>query len=396
MRTCEEYEALISALIDGALTEEDQAELMAHMAQCPACQDYFNDQIAIHDALLGLEDQAPEGFTERVMAQVRRESRRAAEGPAAPEGRKKKVTAFPLWRRYAALAACCAVVAAACFWAFRGGMPSANSGVPAEAALSRDSAGAVEEQATAPADDEAAAAPEAAAADSTTDSTAGSAADSTAGSAADSQIPRKEDAPQAPPQAADTAGPENRESGAEEGASAPAAGGDSAAAGEDQTADRPTLYSAEGGASRDSAADAAVTLTTGSPLAEAWVAENLGEAWEAGARYTLTVEQFDQVQALLEANGESFVLALPPEEDQEADGSLGSADGAVAPSANDALTEDPPPADGAPAEETAYAGDAPGGETDTEGAPAPETEGEQPVGSEADDTPPVYVLQAAP
>ena len=191
MRTCEEYEALISALIDGALSEEDRAELVAHMAECPACQAYFNDQLVIHDALSGLEDQAPAGFTARVMDQVRRES--------APERKpEKKVVAFPLWRRYAAMAACCAVVAAAGFWAFHGRMPSANSGVPAEAALTRDSAGAVEEQATAPADDEAAAAPEAAAADST----AGRAADSTAGSAADSQIPRKEDAPQA----ADAAG----------------------------------------------------------------------------------------------------------------------------------------------------------------------------------------------
>ena len=43
MRTCEEYEVLISALIDGALSEEDRAELVAHMAECPACQAYFNE-----------------------------------------------------------------------------------------------------------------------------------------------------------------------------------------------------------------------------------------------------------------------------------------------------------------------------------------------------------------
>ena len=129
MRTCEEYEALISALIDGALSEEDRAELVAHMAECPACQAYFNDQLVIHDALSGLEDQAPAGFTARVMDQVRRES--------APERKpEKKVVAFPLWRRYAAMAACCAVVAAAGFWAFHGRMPSANSGVPAGTAPS--------------------------------------------------------------------------------------------------------------------------------------------------------------------------------------------------------------------------------------------------------------------
>lgn len=392
MRTCEEYEALISALIDGALSEEDRAELVAHMAECPACQAYFNDQLVIHDALSGLEDQAPAGFTARVMDQVRRES--------APERKpEKKVVAFPLWRRYAAMAACCAVVAAAGFWAFHGRMPSANSGVPAEAALSRDSAGAVEEQATAPADDEAAAAPEAAAADSTTDSTAGSAADSTAGSAADSQIPRKEDAPQAPPQAADAAGTEDQESAGMDGAPTGGAGGDGAdgAAGGDWAESRPTLYGME----TDSAADAAVTLTTGSALAEAWVAENLGETWTAGACYVLTVEQFDQVQALLEENGESFVLALPQEgEDQAADSSLDSAADAPEPPASNALTEEPPPADSAG--ETAPAGDDLDGVDDlddggevTEGSPETEEPVDGADGSAAD-TPPLYILQAAP
>ena len=382
MRTCEEYEVLISALIDGALSEEDRAELVAHMAECPACQAYFNDQLVIHDALSGLEDRAPEGFTARVMDQVRRES--------VPERKpEKKVVAFPLWRRYAAMAACCAVVAAAGFWAFHGRMPSANSGVPAEAALSRDSAGAVEEQATAPADEAAAAAPEAAAADSTTDSTAGSAADS----AADSQIPRKEDAPQAPPQAADAAGTEDQESAGTDGAPTGGAGGDSADgdAGGDWAESRPTLYGME----TDSAAEAAVTLTTDSALAEAWVAENLGETWTAGACYVLTVEQFDQVQALLEENGESFVLALPQEgEDQAADNRLDGAADAPEPPASNALTEEPPPADSAG--ETAPAGDDLDGGDEVMEAP-PETE--EPVdgadGSAAD-TPPLYILQAAP
>ena len=57
MRTCEEYEALISAFIDGALDDDSRGELMVHMAQCPACQAYFDDQIAIHDALEGMEAQ---------------------------------------------------------------------------------------------------------------------------------------------------------------------------------------------------------------------------------------------------------------------------------------------------------------------------------------------------
>ena len=122
MRTCEEYEALISAFIDGALDDDSRGELMVHMAQCPACQAYFDDQIAIHDALEGMEAQAPADFTARVMEQVRREARQ----PAAPEKAEKKTVTFPYWRRFAAMAACCAVVALAGFWAF-GGQPDTGN-----------------------------------------------------------------------------------------------------------------------------------------------------------------------------------------------------------------------------------------------------------------------------
>ena len=71
MDACREYEGLISAFIDGEITEPERAKLMEHMAACPACQSYFDDQIAIHDALTGLEAQAPSDFSEQVMARVR-------------------------------------------------------------------------------------------------------------------------------------------------------------------------------------------------------------------------------------------------------------------------------------------------------------------------------------
>lgn len=103
MRTCREYEESISAFIDGCLPEADRAELEAHMAACPVCQTYFDDQIAIHEALMDLEETpAPEGLAGRIMDRVRTE---AQERPA-------PVKAFPSWRRWAALAACCAIAAA--------------------------------------------------------------------------------------------------------------------------------------------------------------------------------------------------------------------------------------------------------------------------------------------
>lgn len=99
MRSCTEYEALISAFIDDALAEEERGALMEHMAVCPRCQAYFNDQIAIHDAIHPMEETAaPADFTSQVMEQIHSEKSAA-----------KKVIPFPRWRQWAAMAACCAV-----------------------------------------------------------------------------------------------------------------------------------------------------------------------------------------------------------------------------------------------------------------------------------------------
>ena len=99
MRTCGEYEDMISAFIDGALAERDRAALMEHMAACPACQGYFDQQIALHDALLADAEAIcpPEDFAADVMARVR----------FTPQ-EKRKQTAVR-WQRWAALAACCAL-----------------------------------------------------------------------------------------------------------------------------------------------------------------------------------------------------------------------------------------------------------------------------------------------
>ena len=137
MRTCEEYEALISAFIDGELAEEERGALMEHMASCPACQQYFDDQIAIHDALESLEaPPAPAGFAERVMSRVRDMEQERPEQPAKAE---KKTIRFPHWRRWAALAACCAVAALG-IWTF-GGQDAAEDAVVFQAAVTKSSAG---------------------------------------------------------------------------------------------------------------------------------------------------------------------------------------------------------------------------------------------------------------
>ena len=111
MRPCEEYEDLISAFLDGALAEPDRERLMAHMASCPACRSYFDDQAAIHGAFLRGGVSAPENFTSAVMDRVRAAPRRAG---------KKRI--LLRWQSYAALAACCALVALG-VWRFQGHRP---------------------------------------------------------------------------------------------------------------------------------------------------------------------------------------------------------------------------------------------------------------------------------
>lgn len=112
MRSCEEYEELISEFLDGALSKDEQIELMKHMGVCPVCQNYFNDLVAMHEALGETEEvPVPAGLTDRVMAKVHET---AQESPA----KQTKVIKLPHWRRWAALAACCAIAAAG-LWTFQ-------------------------------------------------------------------------------------------------------------------------------------------------------------------------------------------------------------------------------------------------------------------------------------
>lgn len=101
-RSCEEYEELISEFLDGELSKEDQLQLMKHMSGCSVCQKYFDDLVAVHEAMEDMEEApVPEGFSDRVMAQVRVMKQEVPAG--------KKTVLLSHWKRWAALAACCAV-----------------------------------------------------------------------------------------------------------------------------------------------------------------------------------------------------------------------------------------------------------------------------------------------
>ncbi len=114
MSGCESYETLISALLDGALEESERRELEDHLASCPACRAYLEDLKAIQTAIGGLDVPAPAGFTGKVMDKIRAESQPA---------KKAKTIRFPRWQRWAAAAACCALVLAG-LWTLRPGASS--------------------------------------------------------------------------------------------------------------------------------------------------------------------------------------------------------------------------------------------------------------------------------
>lgn len=101
MIVCKEYEARISALIDDELTAEERIEVLEHIALCPACKAHWEACLAMRDALRE-EVSAPAGFAESVMARVQK--------TAQEQSSAKKVLRFPGWKRFAGLAACCAVV----------------------------------------------------------------------------------------------------------------------------------------------------------------------------------------------------------------------------------------------------------------------------------------------
>ena len=104
MPHCENYQMLISALLDDEITETQRADLMEHLETCVDCAAFLNDQLALKDALRGLTAQAPKNFSESIMARVRETAQDRPEN-------EKKVLTFPGLRRWVGLAACCAVVA---------------------------------------------------------------------------------------------------------------------------------------------------------------------------------------------------------------------------------------------------------------------------------------------
>ena len=73
---CEQMNELLSAWLDGELSENEQRQMQAHLEQCAQCRALFEQLQALHTSFSDMEEiPAPEGFAQRVMDRVRTESK---------------------------------------------------------------------------------------------------------------------------------------------------------------------------------------------------------------------------------------------------------------------------------------------------------------------------------
>lgn len=92
-----ENAALLDAFVDGELTAAEMAEVQAHLAECPGCQAYVDDALAIRaDFPTADSTELPADFAGHVMQAVAK----------TPQSRPKKQP----WGKLAAAAACLAVI----------------------------------------------------------------------------------------------------------------------------------------------------------------------------------------------------------------------------------------------------------------------------------------------
>ena len=92
-----ENTALLDAFVDGELTAAEMAEVQAHLAECPDCQAYVDDTLAIRaDFPTAESTELPADFTDHIMQAVAK----------TPQSRPKKQP----WGKLAAAAACLAVI----------------------------------------------------------------------------------------------------------------------------------------------------------------------------------------------------------------------------------------------------------------------------------------------
>lgn len=102
MNIHDDSKAILSAYLDGELSDIEREEVLAHLESCAECRDYLAELTALRAALGEMEEyDAPEGFAAGVLTRLHEEEK--------TDSKATKALKMP-WRRWAALAACAAVV----------------------------------------------------------------------------------------------------------------------------------------------------------------------------------------------------------------------------------------------------------------------------------------------
>lgn len=130
MKSCHDYQELISRLLDGELSEDESADVQRHIAGCPDCAAVYEAFRSLSDALAGDLVEAPAALQEKIMADVRREKLRIV-------GRPRRA----VWT----LAACLALVllaAASLPRLLRMGSPALNGSASQDVVMYASGAGA--------------------------------------------------------------------------------------------------------------------------------------------------------------------------------------------------------------------------------------------------------------
>ena len=117
MSDCEEYQELISRMLDGDLSEDESARLRAHVSECAECRRVLDAFTMLRDTMAEDLQEPPADLAAAVMEQIRQE--------AVPIAKKRRVSPV----RWIALAACLAIVvfSAYRFELFGGGNKTASA-----------------------------------------------------------------------------------------------------------------------------------------------------------------------------------------------------------------------------------------------------------------------------
>lgn len=99
MKVCDDYSEMISAYVDGELTDEDADALEEHLQACEECRSALNAYREIALAISDDYEEVPEGFAESVMQKI---------NSAEKKRRRGRISVITRW---ACAAACVAIVA---------------------------------------------------------------------------------------------------------------------------------------------------------------------------------------------------------------------------------------------------------------------------------------------